>query len=92
MELDCYRFVGHGIGDDNTQGFKSYRTEEELESWKKRDPITNLFETLSSRGVITAEDAERIDEEVRREVHASIAFAESSPEPPLDSLYDNVYS
>jgi pyruvate dehydrogenase E1 component alpha subunit len=92
MELDCYRFVGHGIGDDNTQGFKSYRTEEELESWKKRDPISNLYETLSARGLITAEDAERIDEEVRREVHESILFAESSPEPPLDSLYENVYS
>jgi pyruvate dehydrogenase E1 component alpha subunit len=92
LELDCYRFVGHGVGDDNTQGQKFYRSENEVDEWRQRDPIATFRSTLEARGLLTAKEAERIDEEVKREVEESIAFAESSPEPPLDSLYENVYS
>jgi pyruvate dehydrogenase E1 component alpha subunit len=92
LELDCYRFVGHGVGDDNTQGQKFYRTEGEVDEWRKRDPISTFYATLKARGLITEEEADRIDDEVKHVVEESIAFAESSPEPPLDSLYENVYS
>lgn len=92
LEMTCYRFVGHGIGDDNTQGYKFYRTEEELEEWRKRDPIGKLHETLIGRGAMTERQAEEIDEEAKRIVEESVAFAEESPEPPLDSLYENVFS
>ncbi len=92
LEMNCYRFVGHGIGDDNTQGYKFYRSEDEFAEWKQKDPIPRLRQVLESRGLMTGEDAERIDEECRHTVEDAIAFAESSPEPPPDSLYENVFS
>lgn len=92
LEADCYRFVGHGIGDDNTRAWTTYRDEHEVTEWRKRDPILQLWNHLQAQGFLTAEAAEAIDHEVRAEVEEAIAFAESSPEPPLDSLYDNVFS
>jgi len=92
LEMDCYRYVGHGIGDDNTGGQKTYRTEEEVAEWRKRDPLITLRKTLEARGLLTAEEVERMDTEVHAEVAEAIAFAESSAEPPLDSLYENVFS
>ncbi len=92
LELTCYRYVGHGIGDDNTGGHKTYRTEGEVAEWRQRDPILRLRDTMEARGFITPEEAESIDEEVKAEVEDAITFAEESPEPPLDGLYENVYS
>lgn len=92
LEMNCYRFVGHGIGDDNTQGYKFYRSEEEFEDWKKRDPIGKLFENLKARDLITEEQAHAIDMDAQHKVEEAVAFAESSPEPPPDSLYENVFS
>jgi pyruvate dehydrogenase E1 component alpha subunit len=92
LEMSCYRFAGHGIGDDNTKSWQTYRNEEEVADWRERDPILRLRDTLEARGLITAEQAESLDAEVHAEVDEAIAFAEASPEPPLDSLYENVYS
>jgi pyruvate dehydrogenase E1 component alpha subunit len=92
LEMNTYRFIGHGVGDDNTQGYKFYRSEEEFEDWKRKDPIVKLGEVLKSRGLLSNEEAEAIDQEVHHIVEESIAFAEASPEPPLDSLYENVFS
>lgn len=92
LELTCYRYVGHGIGDDNTGGQKNYRTEEEVADWKMRDPLLKLRDTLEARGFLTTQDVERMEAEIKQEVDEAIAFAEASPEPPLDSLYENVYS
>ncbi len=92
LEMDCYRFVGHGIGDDNTKGWTTYRSEEDIEQWRKRDPIHSLKDYLIERNLLSAQKFEEIDQEVQEEVKDSISFAESSPEPPLDSLYDHLYS
>jgi pyruvate dehydrogenase E1 component alpha subunit len=92
LEIDCYRFVGHGIGDDNTGGWKTYRTEAEVDEWRQRDPIIQLHKYMEQRGYINDEQAEALDAEVREEVQEAIQFAENSPEPPLDSLYENVFS
>ena len=92
LELTCYRYVGHGIGDDNTKAWQTYRNEEEVAEWRKRDPIANLWDKLEANGMLTAEQAAAIDAEIQAEVEEAIAFAENSPEPPLDSLYDNVYT
>lgn len=92
LEMTCYRFIGHGIGDDNTQGYKTYRTEEDLARWKERDPIARFQTILEDRKILSKEQAEAIDEEIKQEVEEAIKFAEESPEPPLDSLYENVYS
>ncbi len=92
LDVECYRFVGHGVGDDNTGGQKFYRTEEEVDEWRQRDPILQLVRDLKQRGYISDEQIEAIEAEIKIEVDEAIAFAEASPEPPLDSLYENVFS
>ncbi|MCS6776682.1 MAG: thiamine pyrophosphate-dependent enzyme [Chloroherpetonaceae bacterium] len=92
LEMECYRFVGHGIGDDNTKSWTTYRTEAEVNEWRKRDPILQLGNYLQDRGILDTTQMDAIDAEVRQEVADAIAFAEASPEPPLDSLYENVFS
>jgi len=92
LEMACERFVGHGIGDDNTKAWQTYRTQEQIDEARLRDPLANLRDTLEARGYLTLEDVERIENDVHAEVEDAIAFAEASPEPPLDSLYENVYS
>jgi pyruvate dehydrogenase E1 component alpha subunit len=92
LEMDCYRFVGHGIGDDNTKAWKSYRNDEEVTKWRERDPILRLRDLLESRGYLTPQEDDQMENEIKAEVEEAIAFAEASPEPPLDSLYENVYS
>ena len=52
----------------------------------------SLYNSLTEQGLLTNVEAERFDKEVAAEVEEAIEFAESSPEPPLDSLYENVFS
>lgn len=92
LEMTCERFVGHGIGDDNTKAWQTYRTQEQVDEARLRDPLAKLRDTLEARGYLTLEDVERLEADVHAEVEDAIAFAEASPEPPLDSLYENVYS
>lgn len=92
LDVECYRFVGHGIGDDNVGGQKLYRTDEEVEKWRQRDPLLQIIRDLKERGYISEEQIEAIEAETKLEVEDSIVFAEASPEPPLDSLYEHVFS
>lgn len=92
LEMECYRFVGHGIGDDNTKAWTTYRSESEVDEWRKRDPILQLGAYLEDNGIMNDAQLDALDAEVQQEVEEAIAFAEASPEPPLDSLYENVFS
>jgi pyruvate dehydrogenase E1 component alpha subunit len=92
LEMQCYRYMGHGIGDDNTQGHRFYRTEDEVSKWKQRDPIEQLKRHLIAAGAMTDEKAEAIEKDAKVQVDEAVQFAEDSPEPPLDSLYENVFS
>ena len=92
LEMNCYRFAGHGIGDDNTKAWATYRTEDEVAEWRERDPLLRTRDMLEARGYMTPELAEQMDAEVHAQIEDAIEFAEASPEPPLDSLYENVYS
>ena len=89
LECKTYRFFDHvgvrGMG-------LSYRTDEELAEWQKRDPI-HLFEArLAERGVLDPAQAAAVHEEIRAEVKAGIAFAEESPPPDAATLLDDVYA
>lgn len=92
LNVECYRFVGHGVGDDNTGGQKFYRSEDEVKKWRQRDPLVQIIRDLKLKGYINDEQIEAIEAEVKAEVDDAIQFAENSPEPPLDSLYENVFS
>ena len=89
LECKTYRFFDHvgvrGMG-------LSYRTDEELEIWQKRDPI-NMFEArLDELGVLSKEEAVAIHEKVLNDVKAGIEFAENSPMPDPATLLDDVYA
>ena len=71
-----YRFMGHSRGDPN---HGVYRSKEEWESWKKRDPINALRDGLVSMGWIKEEEFDQMDETVQAKIAAAVKFAETSP-------------
>jgi pyruvate dehydrogenase E1 component alpha subunit len=84
MECVTYRIRGHFEGDP-----QAYRTQAEVEQWKRRDPLTRLEERLRLRSSSFDQDKESIATEVRERIARAIEFAESSPVPePKDALED----
>ncbi len=88
LDVVTYRYRGHSMAD-NDQG----RNKAEIAEWKQRDPITRFAsDVLLKRNLVTAKDLEEIQKDVEREVEDAVEFADKSPEPPLDSLYDAIYA
>ena len=89
LECKTYRFFDHvgvrGMG-------LSYRTDEELKEWQKRDPILMFEAQLDELGVLPKEEAAALHEEVLNDVKAGIEFAENSPMPDPATLLDDVYA
>jgi pyruvate dehydrogenase E1 component alpha subunit len=69
-----------------------YRTKEEVEEQKLKDPIRHYFKRLSEQGILDQKGLEQIDAEMRTIVDAAVEFADASPEPPAGALYEDVYS
>jgi pyruvate dehydrogenase E1 component subunit alpha len=86
VEAFTYRFRGHSAADPEV-----YREKEEVEEWRKKDPIASFTERLTSENVLSEQDVEAINEEADRVVTEAVEFADASPEPPLESLYENLY-
>jgi pyruvate dehydrogenase E1 component alpha subunit len=86
VEAFTYRFRGHSAADPEV-----YREKEEVEEWRKKDPIGTFVDRLVSEGVISDDDFEEIKAEADRIVTEAVEFADASPEPPLESLYENLY-
>ncbi len=86
VEAFTYRFRGHSAADPEV-----YREKEEVEEWRRKDPVTTFAERLIAEDVITQSDREEIDERVDRRVTEAVEFADNSPEPALESLYENLY-
>jgi pyruvate dehydrogenase E1 component alpha subunit len=86
LEAFTYRFRGHSAADPEV-----YRTKEEVAEWQKKDPIVVFADRLESEGVISEGDLDVMRQEAEERVLAAVEFADASPEPPLESLYDNLY-
>ena len=86
LEVRTYRYRGHSMSDP-----QNYRTKEEMDAKKGEDPIIRLKAYLVERGLATAEALDAVDEAVKAEVLAAVAFAEASPEPEIKEAYDDVY-
>ena len=86
IEAMTYRFVGHSVQDP-----QAYRETEEIEQWRAKDPIKTFRESSLSQGLVDEKDIESIDEKVDQVIADATKFAEESPEPPIESLYENVY-
>jgi pyruvate dehydrogenase E1 component alpha subunit len=86
VEAVTYRFRGHSMADP-----EEYRTKEQVEEWRKRDPINVFRERLAEEGVLSEEDADKLDSKAMERIDAAVEFADNSPFPDLDSLYDDIY-
>jgi pyruvate dehydrogenase E1 component alpha subunit len=86
VEAVTYRFRGHSMADP-----EQYRTKEEVARWRERDPLPAFGGLLVREGVIDEQERERMDELAIARVDGAVEFAESSPFPPAESLYDDVY-
>ncbi len=84
LEISTYRFRGHSMSDP-----AKYRTKDEVEVYKRRDPLNRAKAILSKSGV-PEKDVARVESEVKQIVDESVSFAESSEEPPPGDLFTNV--
>ena len=87
LEVRTYRYMGHSMSDAVSG---TYRTKEELESYRKRDPINLLKAQLMAEKVIKEADVEAMEKEIAATVQDSWDFADASPEPPIEALYEDV--
>ena len=88
LEVRTYRFMGHSMSDAVSG---TYRTKEELEEHMKRDPIMVLRATMEQEDGFTDADMSKLDEELKAVVQDAWDFADASPEPPVEALYEDVY-
>ncbi len=89
LECKTYRYYDHvgvrGMG-------LSYRTDEEVEEWKKKDPIDQFEARLAEQGVLSADAAQAVHDSVLAEIDTAIKFAEDSPYPEATAVLEDVYA
>jgi 2-oxoisovalerate dehydrogenase E1 component alpha subunit len=88
IEAKTYRIVPHSSDDDD----RSYRTREEVESWKRKDPIHRFQTELIARGLLDQAMIDDYESRARALVDDAQRAAESAPYPPESSLYEKVYA
>jgi pyruvate dehydrogenase E1 component alpha subunit len=86
LEMKTYRYRGHSMSDA-----QHYRTKEEVEEYKKIDPITKVLDVIMEKNYATEEEIKKIDKRVKDRVKECEDFAENSEFPPVEQLYETVY-
>ncbi|MEM0962470.1 MAG: pyruvate dehydrogenase (acetyl-transferring) E1 component subunit alpha [Bacteroidota bacterium] len=87
VEVQTYRYRGHSMSDP-----QKYRTKEEMEAKKNEDPIVRTRLYVLENDLATDEQLDAIDEEVKAEVMAAVEFADNSPAPPVETMYEDVFT
>lgn len=88
IEAMTYRFRGHSVADP-----QAYRSRDEIGVWRENnDPLSNLRTFALEESIMDVSDFDRMDKEARATVDEAVRFAEESPEPAPDALFDHVYS
>ena len=87
VEAKTYRPVPHSTADDD----RSYRSREEVEAWKKRDPILLYEKWLMEKGLLTEEKKQEVLDRVMKEVDDAVDYALHAPYPPVESAAEGVY-
>ncbi|MDE0710470.1 MAG: thiamine pyrophosphate-dependent enzyme, partial [bacterium] len=90
IEAITYRFSGHSEGE--SAFVSAYRTEEEVESWKARDPVICFRDLLQTEAGVTAAELDSIEAEEQQAVREAVEFAEASPHPSPDEALDHVFA
>jgi pyruvate dehydrogenase E1 component alpha subunit len=86
VEAVTYRYRGHSMADP-----EEYRTKDEVEDWRTRDPLKTFPARLVADDVLSEDEVKRLDEQAIATVDEAVEFAERSPFPDLASLYDDIY-
>jgi pyruvate dehydrogenase E1 component alpha subunit len=86
IEARCYRYQGHSMTDPGR-----YRARAEEELWRKRDPIPRLAKQALAEGVLSQERLDELEREVEAEVEDAVRFADESPEPGPETLYEHMF-
>ncbi len=86
VEAFTYRYRGHSAADPEI-----YRDKKEVEEWQEKDPIEAFIRVCVEGGRLEDGDVEEIRAEADRTVVEAVEFADASPEPPLETLYDGLY-
>lgn len=87
IEAKTYRYRGHSLSDP-----AKYRTKEELEEYKAKDPIEEVKKIILSKKWATEEELKEVDKKVKKQVEESVKFAEDSPYPDDSELYKDIYA
>ena len=87
IECKTYRFMGHSRFEK-----AAYRTKEELEDWKKKDPINIFKDYLLNKLKIDEQDIKAVDKEVDSEIEDAVAYAEKIPDPEPDDYKNYIYA
>ena len=87
LEIRTYRYMGHSMSDAVSG---TYRTKAELEEYQQRDPIKLLESKMKAAGEITDADIAAMEKEIAVTVQDAWDFADASPEPPVEALYEDV--
>jgi pyruvate dehydrogenase E1 component alpha subunit len=86
LEIKTYRYKGHSMSDA-----QHYRTKEEVEEYKNIDPIDYVLDVLKKKKYASAKEIEKIQNDVKEKVKECVEFAESSPFPNPEDLYEDIY-
>ena len=87
IEAKTYRWRGHSKSDKNL-----YRTREEIDEWRLKDPIVRFEHEVLEAGTLTEEDLQRVRDEVRDELRGAVQRANAAPDARPDDLLDSVYA
>ena len=88
IEAKTYRWGGHHTGDPGT----GYRSRDEVEAWKGRDPIPTFRARLCEAQVLSEEDARRMEAGVAAELDEAVAFARAAPPPPPPAAFEDLFA
>lgn len=86
IEVMTYRWFGHSTADAGI-----YRTKEEVDAWKEKDPMKKYREYLVTNNIVTNEELDTLVAQSEKEIEDAVEFAKNSPDPTLDVAFEDVY-
>ncbi|WNZ88956.1 thiamine pyrophosphate-dependent dehydrogenase E1 component subunit alpha [Streptococcus iniae] len=86
VEVESYRWFGHSTADAG-----KYRTKEEVDAWKEKDPMIKYRAYLTAEGIATDEELDAIQAQVKQEVDDAYEYAQNSPDPELSVAYEDIW-
>jgi pyruvate dehydrogenase E1 component alpha subunit len=86
LEIKTYRYKGHSMSDP-----AKYRTKEELEEFKLKDPIEHVLNIIRENNYATEAEIEEINNKIKAEIDDCVEFAENSPYPDVSEVYKDIY-